>query len=264
MVKRKNFNPLRFIILIFLLCPMLIVTGCSCTGYSDGKKYGSYNVTFYLEGKEYASLTSDKYGYFKWPTKPQKDNHWFDGWYFDSDYNNKHISDKYRTYKDVSFYGKFVEYVVVDCVTTMFGGYIGRDDDIEDHYVTYMAKGSKILEELESSNVYDHDVLHHNYHGLFLGRDYDWCGETKQKTLKPYTTTVNTIYDDCNPFAMIDGEFGSIDKLPVHKVSKPYMYIQDAISGVANILERFLDRFEIPTDGTEYVRITDEIKTQAM
>ena len=85
MVKRKNFNPLRFIILIFLLCPMLIVTGCSCTGYSDGRKYGSYNVTFYLEGKEYASLTSDKYGYFKWPTKPQKDNHWFDGWYYDSD-----------------------------------------------------------------------------------------------------------------------------------------------------------------------------------
>jgi len=255
MVKNKRSKALIFILLMVLLCPVFVFAGCDCTGFIDTTRYGSYTVNFYFEGKLYESLTSDEYGYIKkWPTRPEKEKNRFDGWYFYEDYTSRVSGDDFRTYKNMNLYGRFVEYVNVDCVAILFGE--DDRDDYEYHYKTYMDKGTKILGDLEKSNVYSSKHLNHDYHGLYVNQEYDWCCDTQKKSFTNDTTTMNVLYDDCsNPFAMVAGEFGEIENLNVHETTKPFMYIEGMFESLSDSFNKFMDLYEIPTDGTEFGKV---------
>lgn len=252
METNKNFKKFKYFILVLLLCPLLLIVGCqqNCNYYVDTKDYGSYTVNFYVDGKHYETLTTDKWGYVtKWPNRPQKDKHRFSGWCWYDDCTNNISVDKFRTYKNTNLYGKLIEYVTVKCVKP----HLGSDESIyvSDVYTErFMDKGSKILETLEKSNVYNPNKYNYTHTGLFLDQYHTWCCELKEQEYSSYNSTIKTIYDDCNPFAIATGKFGDIKDLTVHETEQPFPFIKGAITSLGDSLSDFINSYKPDAEET--------------
>lgn len=246
----KKQKVLRFLFLVVLLTPLLLFVGCqaNCNIIHDGKVYGSYTVSFYVDGVLYDTLTTDRWGYVeKWPSRPQEDKKRFSGWCWYPDCATNISLDHFRTYENTNLYGKLIEYVHINCIKTYL------EDDYSEYeiyeYSDFIDKGDKILEELESSNVYNPNMVNYDYHGLFLNQSYDWCCDVKEKEFTDdYSNTViKTIYDDCQPFALAAEEFGDINNLTAHETEQPYDFIKNNLASLGDTFSNFINN-NLPED----------------
>ena len=81
-----------------------------------------------------------------------------------------------------------------------------------------------------------------------------WCSELYERNISGYNDTrVNVIYDDCNPFGMIAGDFGEITSLSKHTSQMASNSTIVAFDSLSELFATFMSNFEIPTDGTEYI-----------
>ena len=87
-----------------------------------------------------------------------------------------------------------------------------------------------------------------------------WCSELYEKYISGYNgTRVNVSYDDCNPFGMIAGDFGEIASLSKHTSKTASNSTIVAFNSLSELFATFMNNFEIPTDGSEYIpTISDE------
>ena len=91
-----------------------------------------------------------------------------------------------------------------------------------------------------------------------------YCSDTHTRQIAGYNgTTVQVIYDDCNPFGLISGDFGDIANIHAHSEDLTG-YMLDGISEVlCEQFEDFLNDFEIPTSGETYLPVMDPAKIVA-
>ena len=85
----------------------------------------------------------------------------------------------------------------------------------------------------------------------------DWWTEQLYKHTKYIAgyndTKVSLMYDECNPFAMVQGEFGELSTISkqTHQVALPATITE--FNAFSELFATFMSNFEIPTDGTEFI-----------
>lgn len=172
MGENKIFGKLKYVILVLLFCPLMLLVGCqaNCNNIVyDDRDYGSYNVSFYLNGELYKSVTSNDNGYVKpWPKVTVPDNHWFYGWSYNEDCLNGLDGLQFRAYKDTKLYGKFVENFKV----TLINSVLEPDDDNATFTWRY-ARDCELYNEInEMERYYSFEVAGYSFEGLFLDKEY--------------------------------------------------------------------------------------------
>lgn len=85
-----------------------------------------------------------------------------------------------------------------------------------------------------------------------------WCSDTREKQLTGQGGSRVTVkYDDGNPFGLIAGDFGIISEIGAHTedlIGHEILAHFDALGGE---FAAFMDKLEIPTDGTTYLPTLD-------
>ncbi len=81
-----------------------------------------------------------------------------------------------------------------------------------------------------------------------------WCSELYERQILGYNNTqVKVSYDDCNPFGVIAGDFGEITGLSKHTSKTASESTIVAFNTLSELFATFMNNFEIPTNGTEYI-----------
>ena len=82
-----------------------------------------------------------------------------------------------------------------------------------------------------------------------------WCTDLLEKRISAYNDTVISLeYDDCNPFAMLTGEFGDVGSLSLHTTQTASQSTLAYIDQLSQRFNTFMGNYTIPKDGTSYVQ----------
>jgi len=86
-----------------------------------------------------------------------------------------------------------------------------------------------------------------------------WCTDLQERRISTYNdTNVRVTYDDCNPFALMSGDFGDIANISLHTSETPANGVTNYINTMTQRFSALMGHYTIPKDGTSYVQSLGE------
>lgn len=85
-----------------------------------------------------------------------------------------------------------------------------------------------------------------------------WCTDLLERHVQTYgDVTINVEYDDCNPFAMVAGDFGDMADLSLHTEQTASVSTLNYLNTLSERFNTFIGGYTIPKNGSSYVQNTN-------